>query len=177
MFREEVKFSRPKKPRKNGKQLPKPPNKSTVVPTSYDLTNVSVFKHENGDVLSVLANQSTNLIPDNALIKDGQSFLAALEKPMEQLAIGPVSSVQLNPIVEPKSKENEDAVAILPPPPEESGAKGVYKAPLPEKTTFLLLHLSLMRDYIDIEFQELKKNLVNHPKIKYACFVCNAFKL
>lgn len=53
------------------------------------------------------------------------------------------------------------------PPIEEEGAKGTYRAPLPEKTTFLLLHLSLLRDYIDEEFQTLKTTLKDHPTVTY----------
>lgn len=30
------------------------------------------------------------------------------------------------------------------------------RIPTPEETTFFLLHLSLMREYLDLEFQQLK---------------------
>ncbi len=166
-YREEVKFSRPKKPKKGGKPPTPPKNKDAA---SYDLNNVSIFKYENTISSSSTPNNNDSSTSsmcniNSTFVKDGQSFLAAVEKPFEQLAISTSTTVQQQQPQENKnSNGNEENVA--PPPPDESGAKGIFKAPLPEKTTFLLLHLSLMRDYIDFEFQDLKKNLENHPKIK-----------
>ena len=51
-------------------------------------------------------------------------------------------------------------------PSEQSKKKDVYHPPIPEKTTFLLLHLSLLRDYLDEEFQPLKEILNDHPTIE-----------
>ncbi|KAL1116455.1 hypothetical protein AAG570_004928 [Ranatra chinensis] len=39
------------------------------------------------------------------------------------------------------------------------GRKSQKRVPTPEETTFLLFHLSLLRDYLDLEFQELKTTL------------------
>lgn len=158
-FREEVKFSRPKKPRKGGAK--KSPTKQNNEVVSYDLTNVSIFKQDESVVPIASSVVPVNTKLNDSLVKDGQSFLDALEKPTP-----PVILPLHIPPSQPQSNSPGDEVEIAPPPPDESGAKGVFKAPLPEKTTFLLLHLSLMRDYIDFEFQELKDKLETHPTIK-----------
>lgn len=121
---------------------------------------MSIFKYDQNGVPGSLPTSSESAeIVESALLKEGQSFSDAIDKPLEQLSLrseAPPASAHTS---------NKDDSAP-PPPPEESGAKGFFKAPLPEKTTFLLLHLSLMRDYIDFEFQDLKKNLANHPNIQ-----------
>jgi len=107
--------------------------------STYDPTNVVVKE--------VHVTSSTGPAPSmNGLI----SYSAALQKLPPQLPV-----LELEP----------NQVAIIG--REEEGAKGSYRATLPEKTTFLLLHLSLLRDYIDEEFQGLRSALEGHPTLSY----------
>jgi hypothetical protein len=160
-YREEVKFSRP---RKNKKGLKHPP-KQNAGTASYDLTNVSIFKYEGSSVngLNSVMRPPQGPNPEASVVRDGISFAEVLEMTAEPKTVTVAASI-------PKKAHGTDngtcSEEQAPPPPSEATATGSYKAPLPEKTTFLLLHLSLMRDYIDFEFQELKERLENQGTLK-----------
>ncbi len=141
--REEVKFAKPKK--KKPVKSPthkKIKNKEEPAKVVYSLTNVSVF--------------STDLVQQDSILKapvpvgdtrqNDKSFLDAV-------STIPVPEIKMDTWKGVPQAGQEDAP---PPPPgaNDASAKGDYKAPLPEKTTFFLLHLSLFRDYLDEEFKE-----------------------
>jgi len=154
LLREEVKFTRAKKPKKGLKHPPKQ-NQGTA---NYDLTNVSIFKHDSssgGPSDSILRPPQAQISFNVSKVKEGTSFSQALESVP---AVQRVTEVK-NPTSLQSSAEKSEDKPPTPPPANDAGVTGAYKAPLPEKTTFLLLHLSLMRDYIDFEFQDLKETL------------------
>ncbi len=46
-----------------------------------------------------------------------------------------------------------------------------FRSNTPEETTFHLLHLSLMREYLDFEFASVKVSVLNIPYF-YQYFIC-----
>lgn len=120
----------------------------------YSLTNVSIFSTDTIQQDSILKPpmQVGDTRQNDKSFLDAVSTVAVPEMKMDTWKGVP----QATP---------EDAP---PPPPgaNDASAKGDYKAPLPEKTTFFLLHLSLFRDYLDEEFKELRNRLKDHPTIK-----------
>lgn len=158
-----MKFSKPKK-KKQGKN---PPQKKLRIkdekpPVAYDLTNVSVFTSEGNLGLSTLvSNPASSITPSASLVTlSDKSFVGVVnvvpaEKPDPNLGVPRTCS----------DSQTVQADPLPPPPSDEHSAKGDYKALLPEKTTFFLLHLSLFRDYLDEEFLELRDKLKDHPII------------
>jgi len=143
IFREEVKFLKPKK------------NKRTVQKKGVTLVLPSL----NG---SSAAKPSHDEHPPNVSVLKPPSWV---DKPAGH-SFADILAKQKVPDEKAAAVKPEDKSEILAP-PEDEKAVGSFRAPLPEKTTFLLLHLSLLRDYIDEEFTPLKKSLENHPSIKY----------
>lgn len=47
------------------------------------------------------------------------------------------------------------------------GKKSAKRNNVPEEIRFYLLHLSLMREYLELEFTPLKDKLENHPTLKF----------
>ena len=167
-FSEEVKFTKPKKKKPQQEKKSKKKYDQTPTAVAYDLTNVSVFQSDPIVSDSILKPPMSIELKPTVSVTDGKSFLDAVS------VVPPaVEKVERNPI--PNTLNNTPngkglTEAPPPPPPDDINAKGDYKAPLPEKTTFFLLHLSLFRDYLDEEFKQLRLNLTNHPHIKYVNF-------
>jgi hypothetical protein len=87
----------------------------------------------------------------------------------EAKSFADVAKMEAKPKPAPNKIQNVNSSAeLMPPLPRDEFAKGTYKPPMPGKTTFLLLHLSLLRDYIDEEFQDLKLKeiLKDHPTVE-----------
>lgn len=163
LFREEVKFAKPKKKKPiKGPSNKKPKNKEKEsIPVLYNLTNISVFSNDtpSGAAESILKPPTATAILPKPKPGD-KTFVDVIN------TVPVVFEVQENSVNLMSVSQEGDKNAPLPPAPDDASAKGDYKAPLPEKTTFFLLHLSLFRDYLDEEFKELRLNLEGHAHIK-----------
>ncbi|CAG7833351.1 unnamed protein product [Allacma fusca] len=154
LLREEVKFGPIRKRRR-----PQPPPQ-TADKKPLDLNSVSVFNHpeqkvENGGTPD---EKSENLadVSQNDIVTQTYAAAAKIEP-----VVGETTPV-------PSSELSNVEKQIIPPSNDvQRKKKDTYHPPLPEKTTFLLLHLSLMRDYLDEEFSDLKEKLKDNPQIEY----------